>query len=82
MPLQMKELAEQHANLVAVKESSADVRRIAAIKSALGQRLHILVGVDDLIVEGIAAGATGWVAGLVMRNLKPTNELLFSMLYW
>ena len=76
--LQMKELAEQHANLVAVKESSADVRRIAAIKSALGQRLHILVGVDDLIVEGIAAGATGWVAGLV--NAFPRESVvLFEM---
>lgn len=76
--LQMKELAEQHANLVAVKESSADVRRIAAIKSVLGQRLHILVGVDDLIVEGIAAGATGWVAGLV--NAFPHESIaLFKL---
>lgn len=76
--LQMKELAEQHANLVAVKESSADVRRIAAIKAALGQRLHILVGVDDLIVEGIAAGATGWVAGLV--NAFPHESIaLFKL---
>ncbi|MDP2370701.1 dihydrodipicolinate synthase family protein, partial [Rhodoferax sp.] len=75
---QMKELAEQHPNLVAVKESSADVRRIAAIKSVMGQRLHILVGVDDLIVEGIAAGATGWVAGLV--NAFPNESIaLFKL---
>lgn len=76
--LQMKELADQHPNLVAVKESSADVRRIAAIKAAMGQRLHILVGVDDLIVEGIAAGATGWVAGLV--NAFPQESIaLFNL---
>lgn len=76
--LQMKELADQHPNLVAVKESSADVRRIAAIKAAVGQRLHILVGVDDLIVEGIAAGATGWVAGLV--NAFPQESIaLFKL---
>ena len=78
LPQQMAELAAEHANLVAVKESSADVRRIAAIKSALGQRLHILVGVDDLIVEGIAAGATGWVAGLV--NAFPHESIaLFKL---
>jgi 4-hydroxy-tetrahydrodipicolinate synthase len=54
------------------------VRRIAAIKAALGQRLHILVGVDDLIVEGIAAGATGWVAGLV--NAFPHESIaLFKL---
>ena len=65
LPPHIAELASEHANLVAVKESSADIRRIAAIKSLIGSRLHILVGVDDIIVEGVAAGATGWVAGLV-----------------
>lgn len=75
---QVQELAAQHPNLAAVKESSADVRRIAAIRAALGQRLHILVGVDDLIVEGIAAGATGWVAGLV--NAFPHESIaLFKL---
>ena len=72
--LQMQELAAQHANFVAVKESSADVRRIAAIKAALGERLFVLIGVDDLIVEGLAAGACGWVAGLV--NAFPRESVL------
>jgi 4-hydroxy-tetrahydrodipicolinate synthase len=75
---QMQELAAIHPNLAAVKESSTDVRRIAAIRSALGSRLQILVGVDDLIVEGIAAGATGWVAGLV--NAFPAETMtLFKL---
>ncbi len=61
-----------------MKESSADIRRIAAIRHRLGGRLHILVGVDDLIVEGIAAGATGWVAGLV--NAMPVESVrLFDL---
>ena len=72
---QMRELAAAHANFVAVKESSADVRRIAAIRAALGDRLHILVGVDDMIVEGIAAGATGWVAGLVNAFPRESVQL-------
>jgi 4-hydroxy-tetrahydrodipicolinate synthase len=77
-PEQIEELAQSHANLVAVKESSADIRRIAAIRHRLGDRLAILVGVDDVIVEGIAAGATGWVAGLV--NAMPVESVrLFDL---
>lgn len=75
---QMQDLALQHPNFAAVKESSADVRRIAAIKALLGDRLHILMGVDDMIVEGVAAGATGWIAGLV--NAYPRESVvLFDM---
>ncbi len=75
---QIAELAAELRNLVAVKESSADIRRIAAIKALLGSRLRILVGVDDMIVEGIAAGATGWIAGLV--NAYPRESVaLFDM---
>jgi 4-hydroxy-tetrahydrodipicolinate synthase len=77
-PEQIAELAAEHANLHAVKESSADVRRITAIRAILGDRLALLVGVDDLIVEGIAAGATGWIAGLV--NALPRESVrLFDL---
>ena len=77
-PEHVEALARAHDNLVAVKESSADIRRIAAIRYRLGDRLKILVGVDDLIVEGIAAGATGWVAGLV--NAMPVESVrLFDL---
>jgi 4-hydroxy-tetrahydrodipicolinate synthase len=65
LPWQIAELAAEHPSFHAVKESSADVRRVTALKALLGERLRILVGVDDLIVEGVAAGAAGWIAGLV-----------------
>jgi 4-hydroxy-tetrahydrodipicolinate synthase len=65
LPAQIKELADENENLHAVKESSADVRRVTALKAICGERLKLLVGVDDLIVEGVRAGATGWIAGLV-----------------
>jgi 4-hydroxy-tetrahydrodipicolinate synthase len=64
LPEQALELASSLPNLLAVKESSADVRRVAALRGVAGDRLSVLVGVDDLIVEGIAAGAVGWIAGL------------------
>lgn len=65
VPTQIAELAAEHPNLAAVKESSADLRRVTALRALLGRRLQITVGVDDLIVEGVAAGAVGWIAGLV-----------------
>ena len=68
----------RHANLHAVKESSGDVRRITAIRERLGDRLAIFVGLDDLIVEGVHAGAVGWVAGLV--NALPAESIrLFAL---
>jgi 4-hydroxy-tetrahydrodipicolinate synthase len=65
LPHQIAELAAEHANLHAVKESSGDARRVTAIGALLRDRLTILVGMDDAIVEGVAAGAEGWIAGLV-----------------
>lgn len=65
LPEHIAQLAAEHTNLHAVKESSGDVRRITAIKALLRSRLAILVGLDDAVVEGIAAGAQGWIAGLV-----------------
>ena len=64
LPEHMLDLASALPNFVAVKESSADVRRVTSIRALLGDRLAILVGVDDLILEGTQAGAVGWIAGL------------------
>jgi 1-pyrroline-4-hydroxy-2-carboxylate deaminase len=78
LPEQIAELAAHHENLHAVKESSADIRRVAAIRSLVGERLNILVGVDDAIVEGLDAGAAGWIAGLV--NAFPAESVaLFNL---
>jgi 4-hydroxy-tetrahydrodipicolinate synthase len=74
LPEHIAELAAEHANLHAVKESSGDTRRVTAIRAAVGRRLTILVGMDDAIVEGIYAGAEGWIAGLV--NAFPDESVL------
>jgi 4-hydroxy-tetrahydrodipicolinate synthase len=73
LPAEIAELSAEHANLNAVKESSADVRRVSAIREVLGDRLDIFVGVDDVLVEGVGAGAKGWVAGLV--NAYPSESV-------
>jgi dihydrodipicolinate synthase/N-acetylneuraminate lyase len=75
LPEQIAELAGEFKNLTAVKESSTDVRRVTAIRALLDDRLALCVGVDDAIVEGIAAGAVGWVAGLVNAFPRESVEL-------
>jgi dihydrodipicolinate synthase/N-acetylneuraminate lyase len=52
--------------VVAVKECSGDARRIPAILHATGGALEVLVGGDDWALEGLAAGATGWVSGVAV----------------
>jgi 4-hydroxy-tetrahydrodipicolinate synthase len=51
-------------NIVAVKESSHDSRRITDMINLLGDRYAIVSGVDDLFLENALFGATGWVSGL------------------
>lgn len=75
LPQQIFTLAQAHENLRAVKESSSDVRRVTALKALCGERLKLFVGVDDLIVEGIRAGAAGWIAGLVNAFPKESVAL-------
>jgi len=75
LPEQIRELAAEHANFEAVKESSTDVRRVTWIRELTGDRLAIFVGVDDAIVEAIAVGAVGWVAGLVNALPKESVDL-------
>jgi len=55
----------ERPNIIAVKESSDDVRRVLSIRNALGDRLAIFAGVDNLALESCLVGADGWVAGLV-----------------
>lgn len=75
LPEQIKELADEYENFAAVKESSTDVRRVTWIHELVDDRLAVLVGVDDAIVEGIAVGAVGWVAGLVNAFPKESVDL-------
>jgi len=63
-PEMFEELADE-ASIVAIKESSDNVRRVTDIISRTGARYAIFCGVDDLAMEAMLMGARGWVAGLV-----------------
>lgn len=59
----------------AIKESSADTRRIGDIRRLTGDRYALFCGVDDLALESFALGADGWVAGLVNAFPRETVYL-------
>jgi len=80
LPEQIRELAAEHENFEAVKESSTDVRRVSAIRALLDRRLEIFVGVDDAVLEAIGVGATGWIAGLANALPRESVDLFnFAM---
>lgn len=62
-PEMFAELADEQ-NLVAIKESSGDTRRFTDLRSQVGDRYTLFVGLDDLALEGVLLGAEGWVTGL------------------
>ena len=76
-PSMFAELADE-PTLVAIKESSENVRRITDIKNVCGDRYIIFCGVDDLILESILVGAVGWVSGLV-NAFPEENRLLWDL---
>jgi len=61
--------------IVAIKESTDNVRRITDLRNAVGERYALFMGVDDLSFEGLAAGADGLLAGLVVAFPKETVVL-------
>ena len=73
-PEALVELADE-PNLVAVKESSDDVRRITDLFNATGDRYIIFGGVDDLVLESAVLGAVGTVSGLVNAFPRETLKL-------
>lgn len=59
-------------NIQSIKESSRDITNITRLKNAFGDRYKIFCGVDTIAFECLAAGADGWVAGLVNAFPKET----------
>ena len=69
------ELAAEHENLQAMKESSGDARRVTAVKALCGDRIAVFAGLDDMVLEAKRAGAVGWIAGLVNALPRETMAL-------
>ncbi len=73
-PEMFAELADVE-NLVAIKESSANPRRITELRLLVGDRYQLFTGVDDLILECSILGIDGWVAGSGIAFPKENQKL-------
>jgi dihydrodipicolinate synthase/N-acetylneuraminate lyase len=76
-PEMFADLADE-PKLVAIKESSGDVRRLTDLKNLCGDRYTLFCGIDDLILESVLLGAEGWVSGLV-NAFPEENRLLWDL---
>jgi dihydrodipicolinate synthase/N-acetylneuraminate lyase len=70
-PHMLAELANE-PKFAAIKESTGDTRRINETINAVGDRYQLLTGVDDLALESLILGCSGWIAGLVVAFPKET----------
>jgi dihydrodipicolinate synthase/N-acetylneuraminate lyase len=75
---EMFQQLEDVPNLVAIKESSENVRRITDLRNLLGDRYILFGGVDDLVLESILLGAEGWISGLV-NAFPDENRALWDL---
>lgn len=69
---------QDEKTLVAIKESSDNVRRLTDIINLVGDRYILFSGVDDLVLESILLGAQGWVSGLV-NAFPDENRALWDL---
>lgn len=71
LPEHFQQLADE-PKFVAIKESSADTRRINQIIDLVADRYELMIGVDDLALESLILGCSGWIAGLVVAFPRET----------
>lgn len=76
-PEMMVELAENPL-MVAIKESSDDIRRCTEIFNTVGDRFKVLTGVDNLGLEALLMGCDGWVSGVSIAFPKE-NQAIYDL---
>lgn len=76
-PEAFADLADEKT-IVAIKESSEDVRRITDLANIVGDRYVLFGGVDDLVLESVMLGAQGWISGLV-NAFPDENRALWDL---
>lgn len=76
--IEMTRLLAEEANIVAIKESTTDTRRLTELQNAFGDRFIVFCGVDDIALESIMLGATGWISGLT--NVFPQESVAIMKL--
>lgn len=73
------ELLEPVTNIVAVKESAPDPRRFTDVINRFGDRYIVMAGLDDIALEGLMLGASGWVSGLTSAFPQESVALITAV---
>jgi 4-hydroxy-tetrahydrodipicolinate synthase len=60
-------------NVDCIKESASETTRFTDLANAFGDRLTLFAGLDDVALEALLLGASGWVSGLT--NVFPRESL-------
>jgi 4-hydroxy-tetrahydrodipicolinate synthase len=76
-PPMFRQLVDE-PTIVAIKESSENVRRITDLVNVVGDRFILFGGVDDLVLESVMLGAQGWISGLV-NAFPEENRALWDL---
>ncbi len=66
-------------NIVSVKESAPDPRRFTDLHNRYGDRYTVMAGLDDVALEGLMLGASGWVSGLTSAFPSESVRLVAAM---
>jgi 4-hydroxy-tetrahydrodipicolinate synthase len=73
IPVSVYKQLSQHPNIAGVKEASADITKITAIRTECGDDFTIWSGNDDQIVPCTALGGKGVIS--VLSNVLPAETL-------
>ncbi|MGB8967035.1 MAG: 4-hydroxy-tetrahydrodipicolinate synthase [Candidatus Cybelea sp.] len=77
LPETLFELADRHANLAGVKESSGDLRQISSILRGRQKNFELWAGDDHLFLPCLALGADG-VVGVASHLCSPEYRRMFD----
>ena len=81
MPFELLKKLSAHPRIVAIKESSNDVKRITRIADELSGYLTPFCGYEDMYYEAFSAGAQGWVClggNIAPRMVRDLLDLVES----
>lgn len=67
------------ATIVAIKESAPDPRRFTDVINRFGDRYTVMAGLDDIALEGLLLGASGWVSGLTSAFPQESVALIAAV---
>lgn len=66
-------------NIVAIKESAPDPRRFTDLHNRYADRFTVMAGLDDIALEGLMLGASGWVSGLTSAFPRESVRLVAAL---